>query len=39
MISRRILPHRHQLGGDNLEMPIHRQLGLWVEVLETARRE
>ena len=41
MISRRILPspHRGQLGGDDLEMPVHRQLGLRVEVVEAARGE
>ena len=31
------LPHRGQLGGDDFEMPVHRQLGLRVEVLEAAR--
>ena len=31
------LPHRGELGGDDLEMPVHRQLGLRVEVLEAAR--
>src|SRR6202023_3560346 len=30
---------RDQLGGDDLEMPVHRQLGLRVEVLEAARGE
>jgi acyl carrier protein len=33
------LPHRGQLGPDNLEMPVDRELGLRVEVLETARGE
>ena len=33
------LPHRGQLGGDDLEMPVHRELGLRVEVVEAARRE
>ena len=32
-------PHRGQLGGDDLEMPVHRQLDLRVEVLEAARGE
>ena len=32
-------PHRGQLGGDDLEMPVHRQLGLRVELLEAARGE
>ena len=31
------LAHRGQLGGDDLEMPVHRQLGLRVEVVEAAR--
>jgi hypothetical protein len=30
-------PHRDQLGGDELEMPIRRQLGLRVELVEAAR--
>ena len=29
-------PHRGELGGDDLEVPAHRQLGLRVEVVETA---
>src|SRR5437764_7289658 len=32
-------PHGGQLGGDDLDMPVHRQLGLRVEVLETAHGE
>src|SRR6516162_1852410 len=32
-------PHRGQLGGDDLEMPIHRELGLWIEVVEAGRDE
>src|SRR6516162_4225121 len=32
-------PHLHQFGGDDLEVPVHRQIGLWVELLEAARRE
>src|SRR3984893_7624573 len=32
-------PHGGQLGGDDLEMPVHRQLGLRIEVLETAHGE
>src|SRR5258705_12811435 len=32
-------PHGGQLGGDDLEMPVHRQHGLRVEVIETARGE
>src|SRR5580704_11121101 len=33
------LAHRGQLGGDDLEVPVHRQPGLRVEVLETAPGE
>jgi len=32
-------PHVGQLGGDDIKMPVHRELGLWVEVMETARSE
>src|SRR5207249_888375 len=32
-------PHRGQLGGDDLEMPVHCQLGLRVEVLEAPSGE
>jgi hypothetical protein len=31
--------HLHQLGGDDLDMPVHRQLGLRIELMETARDE
>jgi hypothetical protein len=31
------VPHGGQLGGDDLEMPVDRQLGLRVEVIEAAR--
>jgi hypothetical protein len=31
------LTHRGQLGGDDLDMPIHRELGLRVEVIKAAR--
>jgi len=31
------LAHRGQLGGDDLDMPIHRQLGLRIEVMEAVR--
>src|SRR5271170_185286 len=31
--------HLHQLGGDDLEMPVHRQLGLRIELLEAAGDE
>jgi len=30
-------PHRGQLGGDDLEVPVHHQLGLRAEVGEAAR--
>ena len=33
------LPHLHQLGGDDLEMPIHRQAGLLVQIGKAAPRE
>src|SRR5690349_15996002 len=32
-------PHRGQLGGDDLEMPIDRELSLRVEVMKATRRE
>jgi hypothetical protein len=33
------LPHFGQLGGDDLEVPVHRQTGLRVETLEAALGE
>ena len=32
-------PHRRQLGGNDSEMPVHRQTGLRIEVVEAAHRE
>jgi hypothetical protein len=32
-------PHIGQLGGDDLDMPVHRELSLRVEVMETTRGE
>src|SRR5215831_21225443 len=32
-------PHRGQLRGDDLEMPVHRELSLWIEILEAASCE
>src|SRR5438477_988200 len=32
-------PHGGQLGGDDFEMPVHRELGLGVQVVEAARGE
>jgi hypothetical protein len=31
--------NRCQLGGDDFEMPVHRQAGLWIEVAKAARDE
>jgi hypothetical protein len=31
--------HRGQRGGDDFDMPIHRQLGLRIELMKTARGE
>jgi hypothetical protein len=31
-------PHGGQLGGDDLEVPVHRQTGLRIEVVEAAHR-
>jgi hypothetical protein len=39
MMSAPRMLHRGQLGRDNLEMRVDRELGLRVEVLETARGE
>jgi len=33
------LPHLHQLGGDDLEMPVQRELGLRVQIGKAAPRE
>ena len=33
------LPDRGQLGGDDLQVPVERQLGLRVEIVEAARGE
>src|SRR6201984_2183387 len=33
------LAHRGQLGGNDLEMPVHRQVGLRVESVKAAHRE
>ncbi len=35
----RAIPHRGQFGDDDFEVPVHRQLGLWIELVEAASGE